>query len=102
MSDLNQQNEPHPESICDMCRGTNPVWTAPSPLWNEVMRGGDINGREMYRGIVCPSCFANLATETGIAGGWRLIATDVHVKLQDVTPSGRVWNDETWLWEDGS
>ena len=81
------------------CRGANPVWTAPSPLWNEVMRGGDINGSELYGGIVCPSCFANLATEAGIAGGWRLIATDVRAELQEVTPSGRRWNEETWLWE---
>lgn len=89
----------HPEAICVRCGGTNPVWTAPSPLWNEVMRGGDINGREQYAGIVCPSCFANLGTEAGIAGGWRLIACDVHVELQTVTPSGRVWNEATWLWE---
>lgn len=76
------------------------MWMAPSPLWNEVMRGGDINGREQYEGIVCPSCFANLAAEAGIAEGWRLSATDIHVDLQEITPSGRVWNAETWLWQD--
>lgn len=77
----------------------NPVWTAPSPLWNEVIRGGDIDGRELFGGVVCPSCFAIMATDQGIAGGWRLIATDVHVELQEVTPSGRVWNDQTWMFE---
>lgn len=90
----------HPEAICVRCRGTNPVWTAPSPLWNEVMRGGDINGREQYDGIVCPSCFANLAEEAGIAKGWRLVPLTVYADLQLVTPSGRVWNEATWLYED--
>lgn len=90
----------HPEAVCGMCLGANPVWTAPAPLWNEVMRDGDINGRELYDGIVCPSCFAKLATEAGIAGGWRLTATDVHVELLEITPSGRSWNDKTWLWEE--
>lgn len=92
--------EYHPESICGWCGGDNPVWTAPSPLWNEVMRGGDINGRDLFSGVVCPSCFAKLASREGIADGWRLTARVVHVELKTVTPSGRVWNPDTWLWDD--
>lgn len=91
----------HPEEICARCGGHNPVWVAPSPLWNQVMRGGDINGREILGGVVCPSCFAVLAEEAGIATLWRFSAKVVHVELQIVTPSGRVWNDATWLWEEG-
>lgn len=91
----------HPEAFCGRCGGTNPQWVAPSPLWNAVMRGGSINGgQELCGGIVCPSCFANLATEAGIANDWRLTAEDVRAPLETVTPSGRVWNSETWLWED--
>ncbi len=87
------------ESVCDRCGGINPVWSAPSPLWNAVIRGGDINGSEVFA-FVCPVCFIALAEQRGIALGWRLYATDVAIDLQTVTPSGRVWNDATWLFEE--
>jgi len=64
------------------------------------MRGGDINGQESY-GVVCPSCFAALAEESGIAFRWRFYAQDVRAELQLVTPSGRVWDDSTWLFVQG-
>jgi len=85
------------ESTCQRCGGPNRVWYAPSPLWNEVMRGGSINGDEEY-GIVCPTCFMVLAEERGIAGCWRLDARDVHVELETVTPSGRRWDVEADRW----
>jgi hypothetical protein len=87
------------ESVCQRCGGPNIVWSAPSPLWNEVMRGGDINGREAF-GIVCPVCFAQMAEERGIASMWRVYAERVNVKLATVTPSGRVWNRKTWMWDE--
>ena len=90
----------HPETYCKRCGSPNPRWTAPSPLWNEVMRGGDINGAEPYDGIVCPTCFALIAEHLQIARGWRLIPESLIAELQTVTPSGRVWNEETWLWEE--
>lgn len=89
---------PHPERHCGRCRGPNVSWTAPSPLWNQVMRGGDINAPELFGGIVCPTCFARTAEERGIAFGWRLNATDVRVELATTTPSGRVWDAHQWLW----
>lgn len=73
---------------------------APSPLWNEVMRGGDINGADRFGGIICPVCFAALAEEVGIARRWMFYAEKVMVPLKNVTPSGRVWNEQTWLWEE--
>lgn len=88
----------HPEDCCNRCGGPNVPWTAPSPLWNQVMRGGHINGDDQFGGIVCPSCFATLAELAGIADLWRFDATRVKVPLQTVTPSGRVWDAETWLW----
>lgn len=88
----------HSEEWCMRCGGANPVWTAPSPLWNQVMRDGDINNPDKFS-VVCPACFAWLAEGAGIAFGWRFYATDVRVKLQDVTPSGRVWNPDTWLFD---
>lgn len=89
----------HPEQICRRCGGANVGWRAPSPLWNQVMRGDDINGEELLGGIVCPTCFAILAERAGIAMSWRLEAQRVHVELATTTPSGRVWNPQTWLWE---
>lgn len=92
--------EQHPESHCHRCGGPNIIWSAPSPLWNQVMRGGDINGTEIHDGIVCPNCFAVLAEQAGIADLWRLSAKRVHVPLQTVTPSGRVWDEQRQQWVD--
>lgn len=88
------------ESVCQNCGGFNPVWTAPSPLWNYVMRGGSINGIEAIS-VVCPSCFVLLAEErTTGATMWRFEAVDITAELETVTPTGRVWNPKTWLWDD--
>lgn len=98
--DLTERGE-HPEARCRRCGTPNSNdWSAPSPLWNEVMRGGDINGDEPYSGIICPTCFMILTQEAGIASSWRLHATQVHRPLQTVTPSGRTWNEQTWMWEE--
>lgn len=90
----------HPERTCARCGGPNIVWTAPSPLWNEVMRSGSINGDELHDGVVCPICFAQLAEAAGVAEIWRLNAERVHVPLETITPSGRVWDETTWLWSE--
>lgn len=90
----------HPESRCARCKGPNIPWSAPSPLWNRVIRGGDINGEEIYAGIVCPTCFAVLAQEQGVAELWLFSAERVHVPLQTTTPSGRIWNESTWQFDE--
>lgn len=92
-------SDPPVEERCERCFGRNPVWCAPSPLWNEVLRGGDINGPEGHA-FVCPTCFAELAEEKGIASLWRFYAKRVNRPLQMVTPSGRVWNEKTWLFDE--
>jgi hypothetical protein len=90
-----------PEARCHRCLGPNVSWLAPSPLWNEVMRDGDINGPWQYGEIICPTCFAVLAELAGVASGcWQLRPDVVHVTLQTVTPSGRVWDEETKLWRE--
>lgn len=89
----------HPEESCRRCGGPNVSWSAPSPLWNAVMRGGSIDGPWEHDELVCPTCFAVLAEERGVATGWRLDATDVAVQLETVTPSGRVWDANSWLWK---
>lgn len=90
----------HPERRCHRCANPFRPWVAPSPLWNQVMRGGDVNGVEIHAGIICPTCFAVLAETAGVADLWRLHAERVHVPLQTVTPSGRVWNPQRWMWEE--
>ena len=84
---------------CRRCGAENPPWSAPSPLWNAVMRDGSINGEALFDDMVCATCFMVLAEERGIATLWRVTAEKVSVELETVTPSGRVWNAETFLWE---
>lgn len=63
MSDTS--NAPHPEASCERCGRPNPVWFASSPLWNKVMA-------DKEWGIVCPSCFAELAEADGcIPTSWK-------------------------------
>lgn len=85
---------------CRRCGGENPPWSAPSPLWNMVMRGGSINGESIFNDMVCARCFMELAEEKGIANLFRVYAEQVNVELETVTPSGRVWDSERWLWVD--
>lgn len=87
----------HPESYCHRCGGPNRAWSTPSPLWNMVMRGDDINGSEMFDGIVCPTCFMVLAQDAGVAHLWYLTA-EALVPLTLITPSGRVWDDAVGMW----
>lgn len=89
-----------PESICHRCKHHNPRWQAPSPLWNQVMRGGSIDGPWKFNEIICPNCFIELAEKQNIADNWNLTARNVHVDVETVTPSGRVWNPITWLWDE--
>lgn len=100
-SDVSEQLGGHPESTCRRCGRSNIPWTAPSPLWNYVMREGSIDGPWKYGELICPVCFAELALRRGVAASWRFApSTPVDVDLELVTPSGRVWNAETWLWEE--
>jgi hypothetical protein len=62
------------------------------------MRGGCINGESLFNDMVCAACFMALAEASGVATMFRVTADQVHVPLQTVTPSGRVWDDQKWLW----
>lgn len=85
---------------CNRCGGRNVAWHAPSPLWNLIMRSGSINGEPLHGDLVCVGCFLELAADAGVAGLWRVTVTPEPEGMETVTPSGRVWNPETWLWED--
>lgn len=98
---------PEPESAedlerwCRRCGGLNAPWSAPSPLWNLVMRGNDITGDDDHAGIVCLVCFVLLAQQRAGARCWRLYPEQVDAELTTVTPSGRIWDADRWLWVEG-
>lgn len=54
------------ELLCEVCDRDYPIWYAPNPLWNKVMRWPD--GREASEkiGFICPTCFAMEAERLGI------------------------------------
>lgn len=83
---------------CKRCGRPNTLWFAQSPLWNAVMRGGSIDGEPIYDDMVCATCFMELAEEAGIADGFQVTAKRVHVELETVTPSGRVWDEYRFRW----
>lgn len=85
---------------CNRCGAKNPPWSAPSPLWNAVVRGGSINGDPLFNDMLCATCFTVLAEAAGIASNFRLTAVNIHGTLEIITPSGRVWDDAGWLWVD--
>lgn len=85
---------------CRRCSGENCVWAAPSPLWNKVMRGNDINGDTQFSDLVCMKCFVELADKLGMTGQWRLTLNPLPDDLVYETPSGRAWDWDTWLWTD--
>jgi hypothetical protein len=66
------------------------------------MRGGSIDGPPIWDDMVCLTCFVILAEEAGIAQHWTLNAQTVHVELETVTPSGRVWDEEQRIYVEPS
>ncbi len=93
-------DQPEGAETCKRCGHENAIWSAPSPLWNAVMRGDCINGKAVFGDMVCAACFMALAEAKGIATLFRVTAEKVNVPLQTVTPSGRVWDDTAWVWLD--
>lgn len=85
---------------CRRCERENVSWAAPSPLWNLVMRGGSINGDWQHSELICIGCFVDLARLAGVAGHWRVTVSPEPEGMETVTPSGRVWDPETWLWKE--
>jgi hypothetical protein len=48
---------------CDVCGQSNPVWFAPSDVWNLVMGGPDAT--DDPGGYLCPCCFIRKAEDEG-------------------------------------
>jgi hypothetical protein len=88
------------EGLCELCGHEYRVWAAASPLWNAVVRGGSINGKESHA-YLCANCFMEMAEDSGIASLFQLRAIK-SVELETVTPSGRAWDDRQFLWMQSS
>lgn len=64
------------------------------------MRGNDINGDSKFDDLVCISCFIELANDVGLPEtGWRLMLVPEPKRLIYETPSGRIWDEKTFLWK---
>ncbi len=60
------------EMVCDRCgRRHDTIWSAPSDLWNKVMRGG-VQGAQDEFEFCCPICFMQLAKERVGLTGWTV------------------------------
>lgn len=56
---------------CDECGRPNPVWFAPSDVWNLAVGGADAT--DDPGGVLCPICFIAKAETAGIKpNGWRI------------------------------
>lgn len=88
------------DGVCNRCGVRHACWSASSPLWNAVMRGGSIDGPWEYGELICANCFMTLATERGVADLFYVTAQQINVTLETVTPSGRIWNEERKLWDE--
>jgi hypothetical protein len=65
-----QRRESHPEDYCHKCGGPNVVWFAPNTIWDRAVR--DAN----EPGILCPTCFIQLAEAAGFYGVWKVALHD--------------------------
>jgi hypothetical protein len=86
------------EGLCELCDREYQPWSAASPLWNAVVRGGSINGEEEFA-YLCADCFMRLAANRRVATGFQLDAAVSLIALETVTPSGRRWNAGTFRYE---
>lgn len=92
----------HPEKYCHRCGRRNVhSWSAPSPLWNAVLRD-PVTGGDRW-GILCPPCFAELAEESILPAKrthWYFQPEGVDIASLWDDRDGRVWNAERQLWEE--
>ena len=58
-----------PEDICEECGRENPVWFAPSEIWNKAVREQCEDADLM----LCPMCFIKRAEAVGFnTRAWRV------------------------------
>lgn len=85
--------EAHGDRKCDACHRANPVWFAPSPLWNIVIGGPEAT--DDPGGVLCPICFIEKAEAAGImpaTGAW-LVTKEPAASLTSPSPDLAEEND---------
>lgn len=78
--------EAHGDRKCDACHRDNPVWFAPSPLWNLVIGGPEAT--DDPGGVLCPICFIEKEEAAGImpaTGAW-LVTKEPAASLSPPSP----------------
>ena len=55
---------------CQECKGLNPLWWAPSDVWNLVMGGP--GAKDDPGGVLCPTCFMHKAFKAGVRVVWSV------------------------------
>lgn len=78
--------EAHGDRKCDACHRANPVWFAPSPLWNLVIGGPEAT--DDPGGVLCPICFIEKAEAAGVmpaTGAW-LVTKEPAASLTSPSP----------------
>jgi len=78
---------------CDDCGRANPVWFAPSDVWNLVVGGPDAT--DDPGGVLCPICFIAKAEAAGIKpNGWRI---EPEGRGKEAGDGGPLLVDQAWL-----
>jgi hypothetical protein len=70
------ETEKSPELYCHKCGGPNVVWFTSNAMWDKAVTKAN------EPGILCPTCFIQLAEAAGFYGVWK-------VSLHDSLRKGR-------------
>lgn len=70
------ETEKSPELYCHKCGGPNVVWFTSNAMWDKAVT------KAKEPGILCPTCFIQLAEAAGFYGVWK-------VSLHDSLRKGR-------------
>lgn len=95
--------EAHGDRKCDACHRANPVWFAPSPLWNLVIGGPEAT--DDPGGVLCPICFIEKAEAAGImpaTGAWLVTkepAASLTSPSPDLAEENERLRDDVAIWK---
>jgi hypothetical protein len=76
------------EGMCQVCGKPYPVWFAPNPLWNKVMRHPD--GREASEkyAFICMDCFALESEKVGVIPTAWMLTTEKEAEASNQESPG--------------
>ncbi len=78
------------ELTCGRCGRYHGVcWSAPSDIWNAVMREG-VRANVDEFGFCCPNCFMQLADERGVGNTMWVVAPEVFPREDGAAEQARI------------